>query len=765
MEFVDGEPLDRILRFRGPLDTDLALEITDQVAAGLSAAYRKGLVHRDIKPGNLMVIFGEKRKIVVKVIDFGLVKMFRLPDPTRKAGELDFFVGTPHFASPEQCAGKETDTRSDLYSLGITLWAMLSGKVPFEGSFSEILEKQQVEELPLEQLEHVPKAVVDLVRCLLAKDPVRRPQTPLELQTQIAAIKKDLASEQGNRKQRLTVKSGLDTLNTIKGFLALAIVAVLGLVIAWIFALKEKVPSVVEPRSVAVLPFDTVGNDKQSEYISDGLTSEVIYQLSKIADLHVIDRSSVLRYNRNQTDARKGLHEIGEELGVKAVLESTVQRDSEHLTVISVLYEARTGRRIWGADYDRHVTELFDIQKDLAEEIAAALHASLTEEEKGRIDKKPTDNPGAYELYLQGRALYELRNEDTNERAIECFKEAIQKDPRFSLAYAGLADGYVQRTFRFGGDASWLDAAIDLCKQGIALDPNEPRSYTALARAFYWKGQQEKIENLVQKALALQPNNLEATALLGDLLVSQRRFYEAYIEKRNCFAQSPRDNYAPYELAELSSSIGDPELADKWMMKTIELTEDNQKRQMLQAESLVFRHQYSAALEKLYQLPPTFMTYGTTAFFVSYSLQLRLGKWQALHDRVAQDLAVDPRDPWPVLYSALVEQHAGNSVQATQRVRQALILHQQVFLPGSPRWKDLALACCYRLLDQKKQAYSYLAAFFDAGDLIDLPLHESNPLLDLFQNDDEFIALAAEMAQRHAKARERIRSYEQQLTK
>jgi serine/threonine protein kinase/tetratricopeptide (TPR) repeat protein len=193
MEFVDGGSLDRVLQLRGSLELDLALEIVNQVAGALSAGYRRGLVHRDIKPANLMVAFDEAGEVTVKVIDYGLARLTQVA--SGGTPEAERFVGTPRFASPEQCAGKDTDIRSDLYSLGVTLWVMLSGKPPFEGRISELIDKHQVESPPFEQLQDVPEPVVSLLQSLLAKDPRQRPQTPLELRARVREVQKALATE------------------------------------------------------------------------------------------------------------------------------------------------------------------------------------------------------------------------------------------------------------------------------------------------------------------------------------------------------------------------------------------------------------------------------------------------------------------------------------------------------------------------------------------------------------------------------------------
>src|ERR1700722_9267365 len=193
MEFVEGESLDHVLRSRGPLEVGLALAIVDQVAGALGAGYREGLVHRDIKPANLMVAFEEDGEVMVKVIDYGLVRRAQTAGTGKPVAEK--FIGTPHFASPEQCACKEADIRSDLYPLGVTLWVMIAGKVPFEGRFSELIEKHQDETPPFERLEHLPVPVVSLLQSLLEKDPRQRPQTPLELRARVREVQRALATE------------------------------------------------------------------------------------------------------------------------------------------------------------------------------------------------------------------------------------------------------------------------------------------------------------------------------------------------------------------------------------------------------------------------------------------------------------------------------------------------------------------------------------------------------------------------------------------
>lgn len=278
MELVEGETLDRVLKYRGPLEVELALDIVEQVAAALSAAYRQNIIHRDIKPSNLMVTFAEGGQVTVKVIDFGLARPIRVPVSEPRLSEAGMFIGTPHFSSPEQCTGQEADIRSDLYSLGVTLWVMLTGKVPFDGSILEVMQKHQYEALPLERLERVPKPVVSLTESLLEKDPAKRPQTPFQLQSMIQETREALRADQPRwDRSSKVIPINRRRYGSRRGRLIIAITLVVGIAVACFYSVYHGAPPPIDPKSVAVLPFDNVGEEKQNEYFGDGLTTEVIF--------------------------------------------------------------------------------------------------------------------------------------------------------------------------------------------------------------------------------------------------------------------------------------------------------------------------------------------------------------------------------------------------------------------------------------------------------------------------------------------------------
>jgi serine/threonine protein kinase len=411
MEFVDGETLESLVARSGCLGVNLSLEIVTQVAAGLAAIDEQHLVHRDIKPTNIIVKLKDDDRVTAKIIDLGLAKTVGDSSSESSISVLGGFAGTPEFASPEQFAGVGVDVRSDLYSLGVTLWEMLAGQTPFRGSPAELMHEHLHAALPLEQVKDIPRPFVVLLEALLQKNPAERPQSPAELLALLHTLRVDLQAEDqldkgslvgpisGRQRSRWRGRKG-----RIAG-VALLLLATAGMVY-W-FVTKNVWP-IVNTKSVAVLPFDNFSNSEENSYFSEGLTSEVIFQLSKVADLRVISRQSVLRYQDAPIERHKSLNEIGRELGVAAILESSVQRIDDRVKIITVLYDTRTNRRIWGASYDREMKDIFAIQSDVAEQNATAIQARLSRDERASNRQKPTESLIAYDFYLRGWSLYQL---------------------------------------------------------------------------------------------------------------------------------------------------------------------------------------------------------------------------------------------------------------------------------------------------------------------------------------------------------------------
>jgi serine/threonine protein kinase/Flp pilus assembly protein TadD len=500
MEFVEGESLQSLIRRSGRLETNLALEIVDQVAYGLGAIDKQRLVHRDIKPSNIMVSLPDGKLETVKIIDLGLAKGVAEENTLSNVG---VFIGTPAYASPEQFSGIAIDIRSDLYSLGITLWQMLSGRVPFSGSAAEIMFQQQHAAPPVEKLTNVPAPVTAFLEVLLAKDPNQRFETPIQLQQGLTNVKEAIALGYSLTKDELKspnkpaaasspkAKPKKPPLRWLPGAgLCLAIVLV-----AWFFAsgllglfYQRPIEPAPTEKSIAVLPFDNISPNKDDAYFADGVQDEILNNLAKVAQLKVISRTSVMQY---RPDVKRDLRQIAAALGVANVLEGTVRRAGNHVRVSTELVDASNDNTIWADSYDRDLTDIFTIQSEIAQTVASRLSARLSPEERKGIEEKPTTNLEAYDLYLQAKPLVNsaglmINQKENYSKAISLLEEATRKDPKFALGFCLLskAHDYLYHYFldstpenRQPGDAAVQEA--------LQLRPDLPEAHLAMASHLY----------------------------------------------------------------------------------------------------------------------------------------------------------------------------------------------------------------------------------------------------------------------------------------
>jgi serine/threonine protein kinase/tetratricopeptide (TPR) repeat protein len=763
MELVEGTTLHQLIQEKGPVSMPLALEITDQVATALEAAHQEQIVHRDIKPGNIMLRVNDDGAVNVKVIDFGLAKAAAAASSLHSEPGLSLpgtFTGTALFASPEQCAGREVDIRSDIYSLGVTLWECLTAKLPFTGTTFEVISQHLHSPLPLEQLKPLPLPVIGLLKKMLAKSPNERQQTPSELRAELRALKQTLQISPSGfagtvppsaRKSRFRARRWL-----LLGGFTLVIASAIGY---FLWSTNVHVGS-TSSKSVAVLPFDNLSDNKSSDYFADGLTTEVIYQLSKVGDLQVTARSSVLRYKDVPDANRKPLKEIGAELDVGAVLEGSVERSDNKVRIVTILYDARTERRLWGATYDRQLQDVLTIQGDLAEQIAVALHARLSTGERKTLRNEPTLNLSAYDLFFQAKALSDLHLKDANDKAVDLFKQAIQQDSKFGLAYVGLADAYIDRVKRFNGEGSWLDSAIDLCQKAIALDPNQLRAYTELANAFNLKGWFDRMDGPISKALELAPNDWDANRMAAALSTELRRQKEMYASIRRCFQTNPFDSWAPYQLALICWTVHESDLAEKWMQRAIDLEPNATKRQLMQSERLVYRGDYAGALPGLQRLPPDAKTQYSAAADLVLFCTMKLDDWSSVV-RIIQAKA-DKDSPTNLMRLTLALRGTMRSAEARQSAERT-VASAQSKLPTAkaPRWMRFDLAVGNRILQRNEAAFQYLRELMVGTGFPDPVLGLADPGLDVFKSDNEFQSLLDQVSQKNAETRSQISQIEQ----
>src|SRR5881296_205561 len=392
MELVQGETLEARVRRDGPMPLALALQVIEQAARALAVAEMCGVVHRDIKPSNLMLESDASDALVVKVIDYGVAKVMGLQAEPAAEQTQAGFIGTPAFASPEQFAGAgqlPIDTRSDIYSLGVTLWYLLCGRTPFVGRTMEEIRARQTSELPLEQLRslHLTGQGIALLKSMLAPDPKDRPQTARDLLSAVHSCYARFNPEARSRRRRVALAGAA---------LTFAIVAIaLG---TWLYQRTRSFTPI--ERSIAVLPFQNLSSDKENAYFVKGIQDEILTRLSKIADLKVISRTSTQHYR----SAPDNLPEIAKQLGVAHILEGSVQKSGEVVRVNVQLIKAADDSHLWAETYDRKLTDIFSVESEVAKAIADQLRAHITGQEEQIIAAKPTDNPEAYDAYLRGLA-------------------------------------------------------------------------------------------------------------------------------------------------------------------------------------------------------------------------------------------------------------------------------------------------------------------------------------------------------------------------
>jgi serine/threonine protein kinase/tetratricopeptide (TPR) repeat protein len=473
MPFVEGESLRDRLDREKQLPLDDALRITRGVADALTYAHRLGFVHRDIKPENILLQAGHP-----VVSDFGIASALHAAVDS-KLTDPGFAVGTPAYMSPEQSVGESADPRSDVYSLGCVLYEMLAGTPPFTGATAQAIQARKViDTVPRLRTvrENVPEGVEVAIRAALARVPADRYATVADFAAALA-------------------HPGL-----------------------------ARAPA----RSVAVLPFLNLSAVPDNEYFADGITEDVIAQLSKVRSLKVISRTSVMMFKKRE----QSLKEIGAMLSAATLLEGSVRRVGDRVRIVAQLIDAETDQHLWAETYDRQLTDIFAIQSDVALQIATALRAELSPDEQSRIHREPTRDLQAYQIYLQGRHWFVRHTAEGLRQAVDYFKRAIQKDPGFALAHADLAQAYTELALASGGGLFRPDHAFDLARQSVstalALDGALAEGHCMLGflrfvRDFDWSAAEAEF----RRALELSPNSADANDLYGRMLAALGRHEEA----------------------------------------------------------------------------------------------------------------------------------------------------------------------------------------------------------------------------------------------
>ena len=573
-ELIDGETLREHLSHKESLPLNTILKIGVQVAEALSAAHQAGIIHRDIKPENIML----RKDGYAKVLDFGLAKLSE-PRPvgvtTGSAGSEDatrvqvnttpgIVMGTVSYMSPEQARGKVTDARTDTWSLGVVLYEMLAGKVPFTGETVNHTIVSILEREPL-LLENVPGELQRIVRKSMTKDVDMRYQTAHDLLIDLKNLRRDLDIQgelersivpnrtAANENQTQVYASGsvaatsssqtaaTQSVTTSSSSLEYAVTqakshklsaAIVGLVLlgaistAGYFAFVSRSGSTNQISSIAVMPFVNESGNADVEYLADGMTETLISSLSQLPNLNVKPRSSVFRYKGKETNPQT----IGKELNVQAILNGRVVQRGQELSLFVELIDVALDKVVWGQQYNRKQSDLVTLQSEIARDVSNKLKTKLSGVDEAKVTKTSTANPEAYQSYLKGKFYWNKRTAENIKKAIEQFKTATDRDPNYALAYVGLADCYAVLGEYAGTPTSeTIPQAKTYAERAIAIDDRlaEPHATLGIINDQLW--QWTEAEREYKRAIELNPNYATAYHWYSIYLKGVGRYDEAAV--------------------------------------------------------------------------------------------------------------------------------------------------------------------------------------------------------------------------------------------
>ena len=576
MELVEGESLKEMIA-GGLLPLDKVIDITRQIAVGLDKAHEQGIVHRDIKSANIMIASSGQ----VKIMDFGLAKSRGATQLTMEGTTL----GTIQYMSPEQSSGDPVDHRSDIWSLGIVLFEMVTGRFPFSGDYDQavVYAIMNTEPDPLTAIRTgVPVELERIVNRCLEKDPAGRYQTARDLDSELHRLHRLESSgawraRADKAKARRKAPKGFQTPIGRRLWLLLLCVPAIAILIIYVIVPRyfsgEVDRAGPERTMLAVLPFENLGPPGE-EYFADGITEELIAKLAKIDGLGVIARTTVMRYK--ETD--RSIHDIGDDLDVDYVLEGTIRwqrlSDTEsRVRITPQLIRVSDETHLWAEVYQRDMTDIFAIQEEIAGHVASALDITLLDAgEKGRRVENPTDNTNAYHAYLEGRFWWNKRSPDGFDKAIALFDKAISIDPEYALVYAGKAECYCMLSIHLARPGEFMQIAREAAEKALEIDDTLPQAHSALGWiAMMYDYDYEAAESSFQRAIDLDPGYATTYNWYSVMLAWLSRDEEAVEIMRRAQQLDPASMIVNRDLACILSWVGRTDEAIEQLERTIDM--------------------------------------------------------------------------------------------------------------------------------------------------------------------------------------------------
>jgi len=514
MELIDGVELkDKINN--GLMKVDDAIDVIIQIAEGLGKAHEKGVIHRDIKSSNIMITKDGK----VKIMDFGLAKLTDNSVITVKGTTL----GTAAYMSPEQAQGKSSTYLSDIWSLGVVAYEILTGELPFRAEHAAawtyvILNDEPT--LPSTIDKRIPQQFDSVILKMLEKEPERRYQNVQELIEKLNELKEE---QKGITKEK-----------------------------------KTKV--------IAVLPFENISQDEESNYFGDGLAEELIVNLSRLNDVKVVSRTTTMQYKKTKKDIKT----IGKELNARYIMEGSVRKFQDNLRISAQLIDVLSDTQLWAETFKGKLADVFDIQEQVSKQIVDALMVKLTPTEKVELTKRPTLNAEAFDYNLRARNFLYKQSKNNVQFAIQFFEKAVKLDSRYAEAYAGMAEAYALKYAYFERKDIWLDKAIELSLKAIMYDSTLAEAYAALGLSYFFKGTFDEALIAAKKAIELDSNNFFGYWILGRIYFATDRDNEAIEPFKKVIEINP-DFYTVYsDLRMIYERLGDKENNDELVRTSLE---------------------------------------------------------------------------------------------------------------------------------------------------------------------------------------------------
>jgi eukaryotic-like serine/threonine-protein kinase len=731
-EFIDGKTLNEYAKSLS-LDYESILEIAIQIASALSEAHSAGIVHRDIKPDNVMI----RANGLVKLLDFGIAKPIsdsglrksglnnedatliqnnpksQVPNPQSTTPGM--IIGTANYMSPEQAKGKEVDARTDIFSFGIVLYEMIAGGLPFEGENALEMIGAILHQEPKPLNSDVPPEIAKIINKCLRKDRDERYQTIKDVGNDLKDVKQDLEfqdklersivpNQEANKTQILKATT-LDEINqtttnqTVASnpqikYITAGLLTLL-LAIGGFFSYRYFTPT-KQIESIAVMPFVNESGNADNEYLSDGMTETLISSLSQLPNLNVKARSSVFRYKGKET----GPQTIGKELNVQAILSGRVTQRGDLLTLSVEVVDAITENVIWSESYNRKQIDLTTLQSEIARDVSNKLRTKLSAAKQNQVAKNYTTNPEAYQLYLKGRFFWNKRTKADIQRSIEYFNQAIALDPVYALAYAGLADAYQvlpNHTNNPPPEETYPKARA-AAQKALEIDANLAEPHAALGvvlHEYEWKF--AEAENEFKRAIELNPNYASAHQWYGEYLINMGRFDEGIAETRRAQELDPLSLIINSIVGFAYYAVGRHDEAIAQYRKTLEIDPNFPSTHAGLLDAYIEKGMYKEAIEQnrkldiLDGLPPEQVEKRTARLKEAVRKSGERGFWQQYLE-FAQEFARARNSEIAPNFHAYLQTKLGNKEQALDLMEKSFADGKCDFclkLKSNPVWNPL----------------------------------------------------------------------------